>query len=114
MIARNFQKENPKARFTINAGDINQSSLQIAKAGLYTSNSLRGKIEYFEEKCGNKNCPLRRYLTLLDERMIKRSTLETDEEAEDKEIEENKEKLEKFMNDLMNLSFVSKVEREIN
>lgn len=52
MIARNFQKENPKARFTINAGDINQSSLQIAKAGLYTSNSLRGKIEYFEEKLG--------------------------------------------------------------
>ncbi len=52
MIAKDYKEKHPKARFTINAGDINKSSLQIAKKGIYDSKSLREKIDYFEEKLG--------------------------------------------------------------
>ena len=52
MIAKDFQQNNNKAKFRINAGDINKNSLKIAKEGIYTTKSLQGKIELFEEKLG--------------------------------------------------------------
>ncbi len=52
MLAKDFMKKNPESRFTINAGDINKNSLQIAKRGIYSSKSLQGKIDYFEELLG--------------------------------------------------------------
>ena len=52
MIAKDFQQKNPKARFRINAGDINKNSLKTAKEGVYTSKSLHGKIDFFEHKLG--------------------------------------------------------------
>lgn len=54
MVARDYQIKHPEAKFTINAGDISKHNLQIAKSGIYTHNSLRGKREYFEEKLGFK------------------------------------------------------------
>lgn len=52
MIAKDFQQTHSKARFTINAGDINQLSLSKAKKGVYTAKSLHDKLEIFEQKLG--------------------------------------------------------------
>ena len=52
MIAKDYQQKNPNAKFTINAGDINKNNLKIAKKGVYSSKSFKGKIESFEEKLG--------------------------------------------------------------
>ena len=54
MIAMDYQKKHPEAGFTINAGDISKYNLNAAKSGVYTASSMRGKIEYFEEKLGFK------------------------------------------------------------
>lgn len=52
MIAKSFQQKNPLARFTINAGDINKTSLDIAQKGIYDSKSLKIKLDSIEEKLG--------------------------------------------------------------
>ncbi len=52
MIAKDFQQNNPQAKFTINAGDINKNNLKTAKIGIYDSKSLHGKMESLSEILG--------------------------------------------------------------
>lgn len=49
-----FQQDNPDARFTINAGDINSKNLLAAREAVYGKRSLREKLAMFEEKFGFK------------------------------------------------------------
>ena len=52
MIAKDFIQKNPKAKFVINAGDIDKTCLSEAQKGIYKSKAMHGKIEYFENKLG--------------------------------------------------------------
>ncbi len=52
MIAKDYKKKNPKAKFVINAGDIDKNCLLDAQKGIYKSKALHGKIEIFEHKLG--------------------------------------------------------------
>ena len=66
MIAKDYKKKNPKAKFVINAGDIDKNCLLEAQKGIYKSKALHGKIEFFEHKLGfhigshdkNGNCSI--------------------------------------------------------
>lgn len=52
MVAKDFKQKNPKAKFVINAGDIDKTCLLEAQKGVYKSKSMHGKIEFFEHKLG--------------------------------------------------------------
>ena len=52
MVAKDFKRKNPKAKFVINAGDIDKTCLLEAQKGVYKSKSMHGKIEFFEHKLG--------------------------------------------------------------
>ncbi|MBU1105817.1 MAG: protein-glutamate O-methyltransferase CheR [Candidatus Riflebacteria bacterium] len=54
MTMLHFQQENPKARFSINAGDINSKNLGAAREAVYNKRSLREKLPLFEKQFGLK------------------------------------------------------------
>ncbi|EKD81929.1 MAG: hypothetical protein ACD_39C01564G0004 [uncultured bacterium] len=54
MTMLHFQNENPEARFSINAGDINSKNLVAAREAVYGKRSLREKLTTFEQKFGFK------------------------------------------------------------
>ena len=54
MTMLHFQQENPDARFSINAGDINSKNLLAAREAVYNKRSLREKLPLFEKRFGFK------------------------------------------------------------